>query len=224
LATRHSISCVAAILAADFGDWNHFNKQNPLNELLFIICSLQTDELKYTRTYSALKARFRSFKQLERASTWQLARILEPGGLAKQKARIVKAVLRAIRERFGSVTLAPIRRMTDSECEAFLTSLPGVGKKTARCVMLYSLRRAVFPVDTHCWRIARRLGWVRPTRPDESCSPRDMDRLQQQIPIELRHSLHVNLVSLGRSVCLPAKPRCDACPIGQFCRRVGVRS
>ncbi|MEZ5304792.1 MAG: endonuclease III domain-containing protein [Verrucomicrobiales bacterium] len=104
--------------------------------------------------------------------------------------------------RFGKLSLADLRRLPDGEVEAFLTSLKGVGKKVARCVMMYSLDRQVFPVDTHCWRIARRLGWVRPTQKDGHCSERDMDRLQERIPPARRYSLHVNMVSLGRGFCL----------------------
>lgn len=113
-------------------------------------------------------------------------------------------------------------KMGDAEAEAFLLSLPGVGKKVARCVLMYSLGRQVFPVDTHCWRIARRLGWVRPIQKDKHCAPRDMDRLQSKIPLELRHSLHVNIISLGREICTPTTPRCNECPISAWCPRIGV--
>jgi hypothetical protein len=85
------------------------------------------------------------------------------------------------------------------------------------CVMMYSLGRNVFPVDSNCWRICRRLGWVRATRPDRSCSPRDMDRVQAAIPANFRFSLHVNLVSHGRSCCLPSTPHCESCCIQHFC-------
>ena len=114
----------------------------------------------------------------------------------------------AIIERFGRLTLAPLQGLDDAAGEAFLTSLPGVGKKVARCVMMYSLGREVFPVDTHCWRIARRFGWVRPTQKDGHCAPRDMDRLQNKIPPALRFSLHVNMVSLGREHCKAGAPLC----------------
>jgi len=105
-------------------------------------------------------------------------------------------------------TLTPLKHMTNNECERFLTSLPNVGKKVARCIMMYSLDRQVFPVDTHCWRICRRLGWIKQTRKGYSCPPRDMDRLQSIIPPDLRYSMHVNLVSHGRTVCTETKPRC----------------
>ena len=72
-----------------------------------------------------------------------------------------------------------------------------------------------------CAPIARRLGWVRPTQKDKHCAPRDMDRLQSKIPPELRYSLHVNLISLGREICTKT-PRCEECPIAAWCPKIGV--
>ena len=136
---------------------------------------------------------------------------------ASSSKRIQSICARLIRE-FGRATLAPLRRMNDGECEAFLTSLPGVGLKVARCVLVYSLERDVFPVDTHCWRISRRLGWIDPEMRKAECDDEDMERLQAMIPAELRLSLHVNFISLGREVCLDGKPKCGECPIAIFCR------
>ena len=209
-------------LKARFGDPRHGNKRNPLAELLFIICSIQTDERKYESTYRDLRRRFPRIRDLAEAHGSELAEVLRAGGLSRQKSKAISAIMGGIVGRFGSPTLSPLRRLSDRDCELFLTSLPGVGKKTARCVMMYSLGRDVFPVDTHCWRICRRVGWVRATRPDGSCSPADMDRLQSKLPRHLRFSVHVNMVSLGREICRPVSPRCSECPIATLCARVGV--
>jgi endonuclease-3 len=90
--------------------------------------------------------------------------------------------------------------------------------------MMCALQRDVFPVDVHVWRIAQRLGWIRPTRKDRSCSQRDMDRLQARVPVHLRYSLHVNLISLGRDLCRPSHPLCCKCPLWGICPRHGVRT
>lgn len=213
---------VAASLKAAYGDFDHNNKKTPMYELLFIICSLQTDHAKYTATYRALRRAFPTLQDLAYARESQISDAIAAGGLARQKAKAIRQLLASITREFGRPSLAPLRQMSEDECERFLRSLPGVGVKTARCVMMYSLDSAVFPVDTHCWRISRRLGWVRPTRRDGSCSPRDMDRLQAKIPKALRFSLHVNMVSLGRNICSFRQPRCDECPIASNCKRVGV--
>ncbi len=213
-----NVERVALVLSDTYGDPAHGNKMNPLRELLFIICSLQTNESLYQLTYASLMSRFPTFRQLADASETEIASAIVRGGLARQKARTIRAILSRLESDFGAPTLSPLHAMDDAECGIYLESLPGVGRKTARCVMMYSLRRHAFPVDSNCWRICRRLGWVRPTRPDKSCSPRDMDRVQAGVPPNLRLSLHVNLVSHGRAFCLPAQPRCNGCCIRQFCR------
>ena len=214
---------VAAALKTRYRDFNHYNLKNPLDELLFIICSTKTGEASYRSTFRSLKETFPTHYQIAEAPAEYIARPIVSGGLSNQKAKAIRDIFDIIVAEFGEPTLKPLRKMSDEEAEAFLLSLPGVGKKVARCVLMYSLDRHVFPVDTHCWRIARRLGWIRPTQKDKHCAPRDMDRLQSKIPPELRYSLHVNMISLGREICTPTAPRCDECPISIWCPRIGVR-
>jgi endonuclease III len=218
------IESVAALLTDRYRDHAHYNRKNPLEELLFILCSVKTSEKSYRRVYAGFRREFPSFDRLAEAPAERLAEPLVPGGLYRQKSLALRKTMDAIITRFGRLTLAPLRGFPDEQCERFLTSLPGVGLKVARCVMMYSLGRAVFPVDTHCWRVARRLGWVRPTTTDRHCSDRDMDRLQTKIPPHLRFSLHVNFLSLGREICTARNPDCPRCPVAGHCRRVGVAS
>lgn len=213
---------VAAALQTRYRDFNHHNLKNPLDELLFIICSTRTGEKGYRSTFRSLKETFPTHLHIAEAPAEYIARPIVSGGLSNQKAKAIRKLLDIIVEKFGEPTLKPLRKMSDENAEAFLLSLPGVGKKVARCVLMYSLDRQVFPVDTHCWRIARRLGWVRTTQKDQHCAPRDMDRLQSRIPPELRHSLHVNMISLGRETCTPNSPRCGECLIQEWCRKIGV--
>jgi len=215
---------VCELLRARYRDWDHHNRSNPLDELLFILCSTRTQENGYRGTYSALKQEFPTFMALAEAPARYIAKPLKAGGLQRQKSKAIRMICDRIVERFGRLSLAPLREMSDEACEDFLVSLPLVGKKVARCVMMYSLGRAVFPVDTHCWRIARRLGWVRPTQKDGHCSDRDMDRLQEKIPGAMRFSLHVNFLSLGREFCIGQNPRCGECPLDAVCPRIGVGS
>jgi len=217
-----SVFEVAAALKNRYRDFNHYNLKNPLDELLFIICSTKTGEASYRSTYRSLKEAFPTHYQIAEAPAEYIARPIVSGGLSNQKAKAIRDLLDIIMEKFGEPTLKLLHKMSVKEAESFLLSLPGVGKKVARCVLMYSLGRQVFPVDTHCWRIARRLGWVRPTQKDKHCAPRDMDRLQSKIPPELRYSLHVNMISLGREICTPSSPRCDECPILALCPKTGV--
>ncbi len=214
---------VASALSQTYDDFNHNNKSNPLNELLFVICSRKTNRPNYMATYLSLKRRFPRFEFLANASQEEIRVAIAKGGLSNQRARAIRETMEIIVSRFGNASLAPLKELSDGECEEFLTSLPWVGKKTARCVMMYSLARQVFPVDTHCWRVCRRLGWVRKERSAHSCTSKDMDKLQEIIPAKLRHSLHVNMVSLGRDVCTAGHPSCHKCPIEDCCGKVGVK-
>ena len=211
---------VARRLFARYGDFAHNNRRTPLNELLFILCSVKTSEANYERAYRDFRRAFPTFDSIAASTARDLAASLWIGGLYRTKARRLKKAMRLIVKAFGRPTLAPLRRMSDRECEAFLTSLPGVGLKVARCVMMYALGRQVFPVDTHCWRICRRLGWVRGTATDGLPTRRDMGRLQSKIPSGLRYSLHVNLVSFGRETCRAPAPNCGSCVLSDLCPRI----
>lgn len=214
---------IAEALSDKFHDFHHFNKKNPLEELLFILCSVKRSEKVYLRAYRSLKQAFPKFQDLSEASISRLVSEVSWGGLQNQKAASVRALMEAVIGRFSRPTLTPLKYMNDEESEKFLLSLPGVGKKVARCVMLFSLNRKVFPVDTHCWRIARRLSWIKPAGANDNCTSKDIDRLQEKIPPELRFSLHLNMISLGREVCSARKPQCRECAISFFCRKIGVR-
>lgn len=190
------------------------NKRNPLDELIYIQLSVRTRESAYQSTYTALRRLARgSWERLLAVPVPILARVLEGGGMGRVKAERLRAQLIGIRTRFGRVSLAPLRVMGDQEIEGFLRSLPGVGPKVARCVLLYSLDREVFPVDSNCHRVLSRVGLL----PSQVHVKASHDFLQQLVPRHLRRSLHVNLVHHGRTICVPGEPRCEVCPIIALC-------
>lgn len=190
------------------------NKRNPLDELLFIILSSKTPPHRYKLTYRALKEKYPSADGLASAKPSAIARVIEVGGLAEKKARQISAIAKALVREFGRVTLRPLRGASDADAEAFLDNLPGIGKKMARCVLMYSLDRPVFPIDSHCFRICQRLGWV---SEDTNLTDRVADTLQEGIPPHLRQDLHVGMILLGREFCQPLKMRCVECPLLRYC-------
>lgn len=206
---------IARILKKRYFDFAHHNKKNPLDELIFILLSTTTTEPVYLQTYRNFKKRFPRHSDLLSASIHEIAEPIRIGGQYTQKATAIKSIINLLNERFGKPTLAPLHKMSDPKCEELLITLPRVGKKIARCVMLYSMGRQVFPVDTHCRRVAARLGWLNESNFDE-------DTLQTIIPPNLRLSLHVNFISLGREFCKASRPRCDVCPISSHCPKNGV--
>lgn len=213
---------VAEALESTYRNFSHYNLEDPFEELLFIVLSTKTTEPSYLASFQALKNAFPKRDDLIGVPAERIASVIAKGGLSSKKSEIIRIIVDEISKRFSSLTLDPLKKMSEIEAEEFLLSLPGIGKKTARCVMMYSLKAKVFPVDTHCWRIAKRLGWIRPTQKDKRCGPRDMDRLQEKIPPDLRFSLHVNMVSLGREICLASAPKCVSCPVLEWCPRVAV--
>jgi endonuclease-3 len=129
---------------------------------------------------------------------------------------VITEVLRAVQAERGGFDLGFLGRIPVAAATAWLTRFRGVGEKTAACVLLFSLGRAAFPVDTHVLRVTRRLGWV----------PRDTDaagahrRLAALVPPRRYYEVHVNLVTHGRRTCRARRPACESCPIRPECRHV----
>lgn len=215
---------VALALRKEYKNFSHHNKKNPLDELFFILCSLKRSEKVYLEAFKSLKQNFPRYELLVNAPVRKISRTVSWGGLQNQKAAAANQIINNLIESFGKPTLAPLKKMSDEECERFLTALPGIGRKAARCVMLYSLDRQVFPVDAHCWRIAGRLGWIGRGHNGRHASDKGVDHLQDLIPPALRFSLHVNMVSHGRQICTARKPKCSECVITTYCQEVKSKS
>jgi endonuclease III len=144
----------------------------------------------------------------------EIERVIHDAGLSRIKARQIKTLLRRLSKDFGSLSAGPLRSMDTETLERYLAHLPGVGLKTARCVMMYALDRQVFPVDTHCMRLFQNLGLIERRMRFEYAQ----DPLQNTVPAEIRRTLHVNTVAHGRETCVPRAERCDDCVIAHLCR------
>jgi endonuclease III len=190
----------------------HVNKSDPLDELVYIILSTATPEATYCRTYDALKDAFPQWEAITPDDLPAIEAILAPAGLGKLKAGRLVSIMDRLRRTYGRATLDPLGQMPDDDAEDFLKSLPGVSAKVAKCVLMYSLGRQVLPVDVHVHRVATRLGFRTKKRPDTS-----QDLIESVVPPALRYGFHVNSIAHGRAVCLPQRPRCDACCVAAWC-------
>ncbi len=186
---------------------------DPVAGLVRTILSQNTTGANSSRAFDELTNRFPTWEAVARASVGQIAEAIRSGGLARRKAPRIRAVIRQLIAVHGSATLDTLNAMSESEATAYLLHFDGVGPKTAACVLLFSLGRPVFPVDTHVRRIAERLGWVPPRLSDR----RIHTVLGAMVPAELRYRLHVNMVAHGRSVCTARGPDCRACPLTDLC-------
>lgn len=189
------------------------NKRDPLDELIFIILSNKSREEIYFASFEALKERFPNWSDVAKATVEEIEETIRFGGLAGKKAQAIKQLLNAIEEETGKVDLSFLRKWNNESAEAFLRKLPGVGPKTARCVLSYSLDRPSFAVDANVARLMWRLGWSTHTH----VTARVQDQLEDMIPSDIRLSLHVNFVVHGRSVCTQLGPRCDSCTLADLC-------
>ena len=217
ITSKESIKQVCQLLRQEYPLDFLGNKRNPLDEYLYITLSLRTHEKGLKAAYGAFKQRFPSWKIAYQASKKEIGKAIVCGGLSKQKAANIKTALGQIHDRFGEVSLRELRRMDRNEAEAFLLTLPGVGLKSARCIMMYSLGYLVLPVDTHVARISCRLGWVKKADSDSI-----HDQLEQLVEPKMRFSFHVCCVQHGRLVCRGKYPKCEECCLARLCKKVST--
>ena len=202
-------------------------KREPLEELVLTILSQNTNDLNRDRAWAALRERFPSWEALGEAREKDVVDAIRPGGLANTKAPRILHVVREIREREGGFDLSWMRDAPEANVTEYLTSLPGVGRKTAACVLAFSLERPVIPVDTHVHRVAGRLGLL----PPKTDAAKAHDVLAERIPPRLRLPMHVGLIRHGRAICKAGLPRCNVCPLQDLCpsgpgflREIGLRA
>ncbi len=196
-----------------YGSPNHGNKKNPVDEVVYLILSKQTNDAKYEGAYRALKAEG-GWAKVAEAPVSYIARKVHSGGLEWQKAQQIRAFLGHVKQDQGRLTLSWLKRATDEAALKYLTSLPGIGIKTAYCVLMYSLGRDVLPVDIHVFRVSTRLGLIKPDITLEQAH-RELNHL---IPRAKRYSYHVNCICHGREVCRKTSPKCNQCTLLDFCK------
>lgn len=185
----------------------------PLDELVGTILSQHTSDLNSGRAFDALKANFTTWEAVRDGPVEGLIETIRAGGLAVVKAHRIQAVLRALTDAEGRVQLPDLRRMRRRDAVELLTSLPGVGRKTAACVLLFGADVPAMPVDTHVHRVALRVGLVPPRTSPEATT----DALEAALAPRDYYAFHVNVIRLGRQICKAPRPRCEVCPLAERC-------
>jgi len=205
-------------LARAYGDPPPPRHLPPLEELVLTVLSQHTSDTNRDRAYADLRKRLPTWDDVADAPLPVLARAIRRGGLGPTKAVRIRAMLRATREAGMPLDDRDFTRMPDEELWDTLLALPGVGPKTAACVLLFSLDRPYFPVDTHVHRVAKRLGLV----PPRANAVATQAAFQASVPEADMYQLHMNLIRHGRAVCVAQRPRCSECVLRDLCPRVGV--
>jgi endonuclease-3 len=200
-------------LSKRFGPLDPPRRWDPVEELIYTVLSQNTSDVNSHRAFAALRERFPTWEELARARPAQVASAIRPGGLSNTKAPRVLAILREIGDRDGTMDLDWMHEASDKEVTEYLLSLPGVGPKTAACVLAFSLQRPALPVDTHVHRVAGRLGFL----PPGTSATAAHAIMEELVPPRLRVTMHVGMIRLGRQICRPGRPLCEKCPLVDLC-------
>ncbi|MGH2817577.1 MAG: endonuclease III domain-containing protein [Actinomycetota bacterium] len=180
---------------------------------MLTVLSQNTSDANSGRAFEGLKQRFPTWDEVAGAPVEELADAIRAGGIAEVKSRRIKQILHEIEAREGSIDLSRLRRVEDVDATDYLLSLPGVGAKTAACVLVFSMGRDAFPIDTHVHRILRRLGWIE----DKTSADQAHRVIGPRIPPEIRYDLHMAFIRHGREICKPRNPRCSVCVLFDLC-------
>ncbi|HYE66432.1 MAG TPA: hypothetical protein VD966_12665 [Pyrinomonadaceae bacterium] len=186
---------------------------DPLEMLIKIILSQATSDTNSHRTFAALKKRFPTWDAVLRARASTIAATIRSGGLANQKAAVIKSVLRQIKEEHGTLDLSFLHELSPAAAVRYLSQFRGIGPKTIACTLLFACRKEVFPLDTHIFRILRRVGLI----PQKCTDARAHEIMNRIVPKGKFYSFHVNLIRHGRTLCRPRDPLCERCPVVEYC-------
>jgi endonuclease-3 len=187
---------------------NHPHR-DPIAELVRTILSQNTNDTNRDRAYDALRARFPSWEEVRDAPVGEVMAAIRPGGLANTKGPRIQEALRRLGD---PPDLDWLEHAGRDDAIAFLTDLPGVGRKTAACVLIFAYGRPEIPVDTHVFRVGKRLGLFR----ERASFTEAHDEMRRLVDPEDSYELHINLIAHGRAVCRP-RPRCPECGLRRMC-------
>ncbi|HLJ34817.1 MAG TPA: endonuclease III [Ktedonobacteraceae bacterium] len=217
---------VYEILLATYGEPQNEPDYDPLGGLVGTILSQHTSDINSGRAYDQLIQTYPTWEEVRDAPTNKVAEAIRSGGLANIKAPRIQDALHTLTEwqqdQGGTKTLSDflsdeLAKRTDEEAWRYLRSISGVGPKTAACVLMFNLNRAVMPVDTHVHRVSRRLGLIGP----KVSADQAHELFAKEVPPEWVYPLHVNLIRHGRQICHAQRPKCTRCLLYSECAFVG---
>jgi endonuclease-3 len=187
--------------------------RDPLATLVGTILSQNTNDLNRDKAFKQMRERFPTWEEVRDADPAELVEAIRTAGLANQKGPRIQNALRIITEQQGELSLDFLADMEIEEARKWLTSIKGVGPKTAAIVLCFALGKPAFPVDTHVHRVTRRLGLIGPKTTREQAHT----LLEELLPMEIYYPFHMNLIAHGRQVCKSQQPRCEVCVLQKHC-------
>jgi endonuclease-3 len=209
MADRRRLRKITDRLANEYGRPVLRPHRRPIDELVLTVLSQNTNDRNRDVAYARLGECFSSWDDVRDAPVADVEEAIRPGGLAPTKARRIQEILRAL----GDDDLSWLETAPVEEGRDYLCSLPGVGRKTAACVLLFSYGRHDIPVDTHVYRVGTRLGLFRPGASLDEAH----DEILRLADPDDAYELHVSLIRHGRRTCTAQSPRCPECPLLSLC-------
>ena len=201
------------LLGPEYGPVEWTPRYGPAWELVYTILSQHTSDINSERAFENLRRTYGSLEELAEAPPAEIEDAIRMGGLARVKAPRIKTVLRQIADEIGNYDLSFLSEMPLDEAKAWLRHLPGVGPKTAAIILCFSLGLPAMPVDTHIFRVSKRLGLIGP----KVTADKAHDILEPMVAPEDVFAFHMYLIRHGRQVCKAQRPRCGDCVIGSEC-------
>jgi endonuclease III len=183
---------------------------DPLGELVLTVLSQSTNDRNRDVAFLRLRERFPAWEAVRDAPVEEVEAAIRPGGISKVKSVRIQDILDAIGD---PLDLSWMRDAPVAESREYLVGLPGVGRKTAACVLLFAYGERDVPVDTHVSRVGTRLGLFRPGAPFEELH----DELLRLTPAGQEVELHINLLRHGRRTCHAQRPACGDCALLRMC-------
>jgi len=196
-----------------FGEPARRRHLDPIAQLVATIISQNTNDVLRDKAFAALRQRLPTWEQVRDAPLEQVMSAIQIAGLSQQKAPRIQQALRRITSEQGELTLDFLGRMEVEDAKKWLMSINGVGPKTAAILLLFSLNRPAFPVDTHVHRVTRRLGLI----PLKTSREKAHDLLEALLPPQTYYAFHLNVIRHGREVCQARRPRCELCALRDLC-------
>jgi endonuclease-3 len=208
-----TIGQIQTLLQGEYGQRQLVPNHEPVRELVLTILSQNTSDVNSRRAFQSLVDRFTSWEDILRADKVEVAESIKSGGLGLIKAARIQAALFQIRQQRGLINLDFLADLPVPEAHDWLTGLPGVGNKTANCVLLFALGKPALPVDTHIFRVAKRLKLI----PDRTSLDEAHQKLAKKVPPDLVYSFHMLMIEHGRKTCSAQRPHCQSCILNALC-------
>jgi endonuclease III len=209
---RQKVAIVHSRLLAAYGEPTWRSPLDPVSQLVSTILSQNTNDTNRDVAFERLRARLPTWEQVRDADLQAVVEAIRPAGLANHKGPHIQQALRFITQERGELNLDFLADWPPEKAKAWLSSMNGVGPKTAAIVLLFSLGRPAFPVDTHVHRVTKRLGLIGPISREKA-----HDELERLVPPQDYYAFHLNVIRHGRQICISRKPRCQVCFLADLC-------